>query len=199
MKDRATPRIVAHSLALLTLVAILADFLAHQADYTANRTLIVRTGFCGLLALVLSLGCSPLARALKQPQIVPLRRVFGLYGFLFVCVHVGAYAWLDNDFALALILRDLGERPSMSVGLAALVVLIPLAFTSTRGWQRRLGRRWRVLHRLVLVALPLSIAHNLLLDRDVFTSAYVFAAIAVIIYAARIWQRVQNKESRIQT
>ena len=66
-----------------------------------------------------------------------------------------------------LILRDIGERRAMSVGLLAFALLIPLALTSTNGWQKRLGRRWKVLHRLVYFAVPLSILHYFWLERDI--------------------------------
>ena len=87
---------------------------------------------------------------------------------------------------LALIARDLEERQAMSVGLLALLALIPLAATSTRGWQRRLGKRWRTLHRLIYVAVPLSVWHYLWLERDIITLPLVYAAVVGGLLALRL-------------
>lgn len=121
---------------------------------------MLRSGSVGLL-LVASFACTPLSWLLRWPRIVQVRRALGLYGFLLVLIHLLVDAWLDNSFMLDLIVRDLGERRAMSVGLLAFALLIPLAVTSTNGWQRRLGKRWRMLHQLVYLALPLSVLHYL--------------------------------------
>ena len=96
-----------------------------------------------------------------------IRRALGLYGFLFIGVHLLAYAYGDNDLDTELILPRL-EQAARDVGRRNrdFALLIPLALTSTRGWQKRLGRRWKILHRLVYFALPLAVLHYLLLDRD---------------------------------
>jgi sulfoxide reductase heme-binding subunit YedZ len=72
-----------------------------------------------------------------------------VYGFCYLTLHLFVYAWLSNGFDWPLILCDLGERRAMSIGLLAFALLIPLALTSTNSWQKRLGRRWKILHRLV--------------------------------------------------
>jgi sulfoxide reductase heme-binding subunit YedZ len=74
----------------------------------------------------------------------------------------------------------------MSVGLLAFVLLIPLALTSTNGWQRRLGRRWKVLHRLVYFAVPLSILHYFWLERDIRDWVLVYTALVVFLFVIRI-------------
>jgi len=184
-------RVLAHATALLLLAWMLADFALHLEDYSANRALMLRSGSVGLALLVASFACSPLAALLHRPQLTQIRRALGLYGFLFVGIHLLVYVWLDNAFDLELIVRDLGERRAMSVGLIAFALLIPLAITSTQRWQRRMGRRWRMLHRLVLIALPLSVLHYLLLDRDVLDAAWVFAAVVGVLLLARlpVWRR----------
>ncbi len=164
---------------------MLLGFVLHIEDYTANRALMLRSGFVGLILLVASFACAPASRLLHWPQTTQIRRALGLYGFLFIVIHLGTYAWLDNAFDFELILRDLDERRSMAIGLLAFGLLIPLAMTSTKGWQRRLGKNWRALHRLVFIALPLGVAHYLLLDRDIITLALVFAGVVVLLL---IWR-----------
>jgi sulfoxide reductase heme-binding subunit YedZ len=107
-----------------------------------------------------------------------------LYGFLYAVVHVWNYAVWENGLDWELIARDLEERRAMAVGLLALLALIPLAATSTRGWQRRLGKRWRTLHRLVYVAVPLSVWHFLWLERDITCPSSMLA------WSRRCWRCV---------
>jgi sulfoxide reductase heme-binding subunit YedZ len=109
-----------------------------------------------------------------------------VYGFCYIALHLLAYAWLSNYFEWDLILRDIGERRAMSVGLLAFALLIPLALTSTNGWQKRLGRRWKVLHRLVYFAVPLSILHYFWLERDIKDWVLVYLGVVVILFLLRI-------------
>jgi methionine sulfoxide reductase heme-binding subunit len=184
-------RWAAHAAGLAALVWMTVDFALHSGDYAANRLLMLRSGAFGLILLVASFACSPLARLTGVADIVRMRRALGLYAFGFAALHLLVYLWLDNDFALALVLRDLDERRAMAIGLAAFALLIPLAMTSTKGWQRRLGRRWRSLHRLIYVALPLSIWHYFWLDRD-FIAAPLTAAFGVaILFVLRLSNRRQ--------
>ncbi len=189
-------RIIVHAVGLLLLVWMVGDFLLNLASYSANRALMLRSGSAGLLLLVAAFAVSPLAWWLRQPMLVQPRRALGLYGFLFVCIHLLVYAWLDNNFMLDLMIRDLGERQAMSVGLLAFVLLIPLAITSTDGWQRRLGKRWRRLHQLVYLALPLSVLHYFWLDRDIVTWPVIFAGIVGGLLLLRLpWLRQQFRKT----
>lgn len=190
-------RIVVHAAGLLPLLWMVVDFLCHLESYSANRALMLRSGSVGLILLVAAFAVSPLAWWLRRPVLVQPRRALGLYGFLFVCIHLLVYAWLDNSFMLALMLRDLGERQAMSVGLLAFALLIPLALTSTDGWQRRLGKRWRRLHQLVYLALPLSVLHYFWLDRDLVTMPVIFMVIVGVLLLLRLpWLRQQVRNRR---
>jgi len=115
-----------------------------------------------------------------------MRRSLGVYGFCYIVFHIFFYAWLSNGFNWALILRDLFERRAMGIGLLAFVLLIPLAWTSTNGWQKRLGKRWKSLHRLVYVAVPLGVLHYFLLDRDIKDWVIAYAALVGILFTMRL-------------
>jgi len=151
-----------------------------------NRSLMLRTGSLGLVFLVASFACTPAAIVTGWSKATQIRRALGLYGFLYVALHLLIYAVFENALELPLIVRDIGERRAMLVGLAGYVLLIPLAITSTRGWQRRLGRRWRVLHRLIYVAVPLAILHYLLLDRDFIDIPVRYAVVVSILLIVRM-------------
>lgn len=179
-------RRLVHAIALLLLLWMVGDFLLNLASYAANRTLMLRAGTVGLLLLVASFTCTPLSWICHWPRVVQVRRSLGLYSFLFISIHLLVYAWLDNAFMLDLIVRDLGERRAMSVGLLAFALLIPLAITSTAGWQRRLGKGWRRLHWLVYLALPLSVLHYLWLERDFHGGAWFYGVVVAILLLLRL-------------
>jgi len=136
--------------------------------------------------LVASFACTPVSRLFGWQRPTQIRRALGLYGFFYAVLHVWNYAVWENGLDAALIARDLEERPAMPVGLLALLALIPLAATSTRGWQRRLGKRWRTLHRLVYVAVPLSVWHYLWLERDILTVPLVYSVIVGVLFSLRL-------------
>ena len=114
-------------------------------------------GKTGLNLLVLTLAVTPIRRWTGINRLVSFRRLLGLFAFFYLSLHFSTYALLDlgllfqPQMALGTLLVDIAERPYITVGFTALVLLIPLAVTSTRGMQRRLGRAWVKLHRLVFV------------------------------------------------
>ena len=160
----------------------------YGSDTLANpiRYIILQTGTIGLIFLVASLACTPMRKILRWPGAVQVRRTLGLYGFLYVTLHLWAYLDLENDLYFDLIWRDLGERRAMPVGLLAFVLLVPLAVTSPRGWQCRPRKRWRQLHRLVYVAVPVCIWHYLWLDRDFITWPLIYGATVAILLLVRL-------------
>ncbi len=179
-------RVLAHVAGLVPLLLIVVGYVRGNVAETLNRELTLHSGTTGLLLLLASLACTPINTLFGLWQAVSVRRTLGLYGFGYVLIHLLSYAALDNMFDLELIWRDLGERRSMVAGFAALLALIPLAITSTRGWQRRLGRGWRALHRLVYVALPLSVLHVFWLERDFIRAPMVYALIVAGLLALRL-------------
>ncbi len=179
-------RMLAHVGALAPLLLIVVAYLRGDLAETLNRELTLRSGSAGLLLLLASLACTPLNTLFGWRQALQVRRTLGLYGFGYVMLHLLAYAALDNMFDVELIWRDVGERRSMIVGFAALLALVPLAITSTRGWQRRLGRGWRALHRLVYVALPLSVLHVFWLERDFIRAPVLYALVVGGLLALRL-------------
>lgn len=184
-------RVLVHLGAIAPLVWLTLDFLDGGLEFTFNRRLMLLTGSAGLVLLVASFACTPASWLFRWSPAIQIRRTLGLYGFLHITLHLFTYAWLENGFDPELIWRDLGERRAMSVGLLAFLMLIPLALTSTRGWQRRLGKHWRTLHRLVYLAVPLSVLHYLWLDRDFITLPLIYATLVGGLLALR-WGPVRR-------
>jgi len=116
-------------------------------------------GRWALTFLLLSLAVTPLRRVTGWGRVIKVRRLLGLFAFFYLTLHFTIYLGVDQGFAWSFILEDILERPFITVGFAAFLLLIPLALTSTKGWIRRLGRRWRLLHRLVYPAAVLASVH----------------------------------------
>ena len=122
-------------------------------------------GKTGLNLLMLTLSITPIRRSTGINRLVVFRRLLGLFAFFYLTTHFLTYALLDlglvftPESAWATLLVDIAERPYITVGFTALLLLVPLAVTSTRGMQRRLGRRWAQLHRLVYVIAVLGLVH----------------------------------------
>ena len=121
--------------------------------------LIHRCGKWGLKFLLITLAVTPLQRMTGWNWLVRFRRMLGLFAFFYILLHFLVYAGLDQRFDLTAIVEDIAERPYITIGMTALVLLIPLAVTSTNGMMRRLGRRWKKLHRLVYPIAILGVWH----------------------------------------
>jgi sulfoxide reductase heme-binding subunit YedZ len=103
---------------------------------------------------------TPVRQVLRLPDLIRFRRMVGLFAFFYACLHFTTYLWLDKDFDVVEMLKDVGKRPFITVGFAALVLMVPLAVTSTAGWIRRLGgKRWQRLHRLIYLSGILAVVH----------------------------------------
>lgn len=186
-------RVAAHLAGILPLVYITAYYLS-GALAIPIRFVILRTGTLGLIFLVATLACTPIRKLTGWYGAIQIRRALGLYSFLYISLHLLGYAALENEFDFNLIWRDLGERRAMTIGLIAFFLLVPLAATSTRGWQRRLGKRWRTLHWLIYPAAVLSLWHYLWLDRDIITRPLLYAALIALLLLMRLpWGRWFSK------
>lgn len=175
-----------HALAIAPLALTAYEYLTNTLPIVLDRHLVIRFGAVGLAFLIASFSITPIGILTGKTNLVPLRRSLGVYGFCYITLHFLAYAWFSNGFDWALILRDIGERRAMSAGLLALVLLLPLALTSTDGWQKRLGRRWKKLHRLVYFAVPLSILHYFWLERDIKDWVMIYAVFVAFLFVIRL-------------
>ena len=122
-------------------------------------TIILVEGRWTLVFLLATLAVTPIRRLTGWNRVIQVRRLLGLFAFFHACVHFLAYAGIDQLFAIGYIIEDVLDRRYITAGFAGLVLMIPLAMTSTRGWIRRLGKRWRKLHRLAYVSASLGVLH----------------------------------------
>ncbi|MFL6281464.1 MAG: sulfite oxidase heme-binding subunit YedZ, partial [Vicinamibacterales bacterium] len=117
------------------------------------------------------------------------RRMLGLFAFFYASIHFAIYIGVDEFFALRFIVKDVAKRPFITMGFSAFVLMIPLAVTSTKGWIRRLGRRWQLLHRLIYVSGICAAIHYLWKVKVMIGSPVYYAtAIGLLLAFRLIWQ-----------
>jgi sulfoxide reductase heme-binding subunit YedZ len=179
-------RILTHILALLPFVLLVWDYFQGQLTFNPIQEITFRTGTYALVLLLLSLACSPLNMLFGLRQVLPLRRPLGLYAFFYATLHFLTFAVLDYGLDLALLQDAVLEKRYALVGLAAFLLLLPLAITSTRGWMRRLGKNWKRLHRLAYPALVLAIAHYLWLVKTITLEPLLYALAAGVLLLLRV-------------
>ena len=152
-----------------------------------------RQGKWALNLLLASLAITPLRRLTGQHWLIRYRRMLGLFAFFYLVLHFLAYAWLDQGLDLRAIGEDIVERPYITLGVIALLCLIPLAASSTNGMMRRLGSRWKKLHRLVYPAAVLGVWHFYWQVKQDVLEPVIYAAILAVLLAARLpygrWRR----------
>ena len=143
-------------------------------------------GEWGLRLLLLTLCVSPLAVTLRKPWLMGLRRMLGLFAFTYLSLHLLNWLVLDQWLDLRAIAADIAKRPYITVGMASFLLLVPLAWTSTAGWMRRLGRRWHRLHRLVYPAAILGCVHFWWQVKADWREPAIYAAILALLLGWRI-------------
>jgi sulfoxide reductase heme-binding subunit YedZ len=152
-------QVLVHLGSLVPAALLVIDYLT--GDLTANpiQAATLRTGKTALTLLVLSLACTPACTYLRFTAANRFRRPLGLYAFFYAAIHFLIFIWIDLGLNWAFIVDGFIQKPYALVGFAAFLLLIPLAVTSTRGWQRRLGKAWTRLHTLVYFVAGLVVLH----------------------------------------
>jgi sulfoxide reductase heme-binding subunit YedZ len=182
----------AHALALWPLGLLVHGAFNDTLGADPVAALTHGTGDWALRLLLLSLAMTPLRRLLGQPWPIRFRRLVGLYAFFYACLHLSIYLVLDLGGYWTQIFEDIAKRPYITIGFSAWLLLLPLALTSTRGWIRRLGRRWGQLHRLVYVAGVLAVLHFLWLVKSDLREPLVYAAVLALLLGLRLWWRLRR-------
>ena len=151
-----------------------------------SEAVLLFLGEWGMRTLLLALSISTLRRRLGYAPLLRIRRLVGLFAFAYLSLHFLFYLGFFAEFDWRLILEDLSERPYITVGFAALLMLLALAVTSTKGWQRRLRQRWRQLHRLVYPASALGLLHLWWLTKDGYGEVAAYGVWLLFLYIDRL-------------
>lgn len=152
-------------------------------------------GLWALRFLVLGLAVTPLRQWTGQPVLLRFRRMLGLYAFTYATLHLAAYVVLDLRGYWAEVFTEIAERPYITVGFLAWLLLLPLAATSTQAAMRRLGRRWGQLHRLVYVAAALAVLHFWWLVKSDLREPALYAGLVAFLLGWRVWRTLSRRFS----
>lgn len=188
-------------LGMLIVRALTGDLGANPIESVTHTT-----GDWALRLLLVTLAITPVRRLTGWNRIVQLRRMLGLFAFFYACLHLTTYVFLDQFFDWRAMIEDVWDRPYITAGLSAFVLLVPLAVTSTNGWIRRLGRNWSRLHRLVYPAAVIAVVHFLWLVKADLLEPGIYALVLALLLGIRVvpngWlrprRRRQSRPSRIR-
>jgi sulfoxide reductase heme-binding subunit YedZ len=151
------------------------------------------TGDWTLRLLLTTLGMTPLRTLTRLTEPIRVRRILGLWTFAFLCLHFSMYLVFDLSFSMTQLAEDLVKRTYITLGFTAWLLLLPLAITSTAGWQRRLKRRWITLHRLIYPAAILGAIHYLWLVKADKREPLIYLSILLALLAFRLpWVRIMS-------
>lgn len=169
---------------------------ANPIDFATDRL-----GDWALRLLLASLAMTPLRIVLGWGWPAFLRRLLGLFAFAYALLHFSMWILVDHVFNWGPMARDIVKRPYVTAGMLALVLLLPLALTSTAGMVRRLGATgWKRLHRLAYVAAGLAVLHYLWLAKVGVVDPYYYAAALALLLGVRAWaalRRVAGRRGRV--
>jgi len=183
---KMTPlQIAVHIAALIPLVLLLWDFWQGNLGPDVIREATLRTGKTALVLLIASLACTPVNILFGYKPVLKLRRPLGLYSFMYASIHFAIFIGVDYFFNLELIWEALFEKRFALVGLATGTILLALALTSTLGWQRRLKKNWKRLHRFVYLAGILAVLHFIWLVKQGVWEPYVWAGVVLLLLTLR--------------
>lgn len=159
----------------------------HQLGANPPNFAILTTGMMTLVFLVLTMAVTPLRKVTGWNWLIQFRRMLGLYAFFYACVHFSLFFSLDRGFSVSSTLTEMVKRKYLIVGSTALIVMIPLAITSTNGMIKRLGgKRWRALHRLAYVAAICGVIHYYMQVKADVRLPLVFAAVLAVLLGYRL-------------
>jgi sulfoxide reductase heme-binding subunit YedZ len=173
-------------LCLAPLAVMLFDALTGRLAAEPIKDLTHRTGIWGITLITATLAVTPLRRVTGWNRLQSFRRMLGLFAFTYLSLHFLVYLVLDQFFDWHTIAKDIAKRPYITVGFTGLLTLIPLAVTSTRGWVRRLGKRWVSLHALLYVTALAGIVHFTWSQKKDITRPTRYAAVLVVLLGSRL-------------
>ena len=164
----------------------------HRLGANPVNEAILTTGMSALVFLMLTLLVTPLRKLSGLNWIIGFRRTLGLYAFFYACLHFLIFFSLDRSFSVSSTLAEMVKRKYLLVGITALLLMVPLAITSTNAMIKRLGgKRWQALHRLVYVIAIAGVIHYYLQVKADVRKPLAFAAVLAILLGYRLVIRLR--------
>ena len=168
---------------------------AYQQDLTANPIEYIThfTGDWTLRFLLITLAITPVRKLTGQLWLIKFRRMLGLFAFFYAMLHLSTYVVLDHFFNWQEMVADVYKRPYITAGVTAFSLMLPLALTSTKGWIRRLGKKWQWLHRLIYFSALAGVVHYWWLVKADVRKPQIYAAILAVLVAYRVAAWAANR------
>jgi methionine sulfoxide reductase heme-binding subunit len=190
MKDTRFAKQVLFINALVPLALLLWDVYRRQVGANPLEFVTRTTGMLTLVFLTISLAITPLRRVTALNQLVKFRRMLGLFAFFYGSLHLLTYVSFDRSFRLLTIPGDIAGRRFIAVGMAAFVLMVPLAITSTDKMVKRLGGKgWAKLHRVVYLAGMLGVLHYYMLVKSDVRLPVTFAFLIAVLLGFRVFAK----------
>ena len=179
--------------ALVPLALLTLDGLQDNLGANPIEKITHQTGRWTLILLLVTLSITPLRRITGIQWLIQYRRMIGLFAFFYGFLHFMTYVWLDQFFDFHSMLKDVYKRPFITAGLTGFVLMVPLALTSTKGWIRRLGKRWQLLHRLIYFSAAAGVIHFIWLVKADLREPMIYATILGGLLAIRVWFWIRKR------
>ncbi|XOV78300.1 MAG: protein-methionine-sulfoxide reductase heme-binding subunit MsrQ [Aestuariibacter sp.] len=156
------------------------------------KAIIHFTGMGALNLLLMTLTVSPVSRYFRQPALIKIRRLLGLYCFSYATLHFSNYLLFDLQLAFETLLEDIIERPYITVGFTSLLILFALAITSPKAMQKKLGKHWLSLHKAIYPCILLVCLHFLWSVKSLNAEPLIYIALATLLLLFR-YKPIQRK------
>lgn len=186
-------------LCLVPAALVVTDLFNITGDLGANPVEAIqdRFGIWAIRFIMITLAVTPLRQITGWNWLVRFRRMLGLFTFFYVLMHFLTWLILDQGVLMSAIIEDIAERPFITIGFSALLLLTALAVTSTDGMRRRMGMRWQKLHYAVYLIGILGVWHYWWQVKKDASDAEIYAAILVVLLGYRVWHRRQTQRRRL--
>lgn len=151
-----------------------------------GKTVVLLTGLWAIRFLIITLSLSPIRRWFGFAAVLGYRRMMGLYVWFYASLHLMAVLTYILGWSWSVFLEEFIERPYMALGILAWLSLLPLGLTSNRWMMRKLGRRWKLLHRSVYLTAILACGHFIWLIRSDYGEALAYSLLILLLLLARL-------------
>ena len=196
-KVRLVGKPIVFLLCLVPALLVVTDAFEITGTLGANpiEAILDRFGTWGIRFIMIVLAVTPLRRITGWIWLTRFRRMLGLFAFFYVLMHFLTYLILDQGLLMSAIIEDIVERPFITIGFAALLLLLAMAITSTNGMRRRMGKRWQQLHYAAYAVGILGVWHYWWQVKKDATDAQYYALILAVLLGVRLWSRWQRSRS----
>jgi methionine sulfoxide reductase heme-binding subunit len=174
--------------ALIPLVLLLIDAYLGRLGANPIEFFLRTTGVLTLTFLLITLSVTPLRKIFGWNSLIKYRRMLGLFAFFYGCMHLITYSIFDKSLGMPAIVSDVIQRPFIAIGMAAFLMLIPLAITSTNAMVKRLGgKNWARLHKLTYIAAILGVIHFWMIVKSDIFYPLLFALVLAGLFSVRLF------------